>query len=126
MAKHTVKWKKTPKPEDYAGAWSFLVLVFPDAQARKLVAALHKAATVERAAKDLLRASQLPLLAKDEPHVAHDLKRIGKQRPLAPVLLIRGSMTGGMALTIADGYHRICAVYYFDESAPIPCRLVDV
>jgi hypothetical protein len=28
-------------------------------------------------------------------------------------------MTRGLPLIIADGYHRICAVCYFDESAPI-------
>jgi hypothetical protein len=25
---------------------------------------------------------------------------------------------------IADGYHRLCAVYTFDEDAMIPCRIV--
>jgi hypothetical protein len=25
---------------------------------------------------------------------------------------------------VADGYHRICAICYYDENAPIPCRLV--
>ncbi len=27
-------------------------------------------------------------------------------------------------LIIADGYHRLCAVYKFDEDAMIPCRIV--
>jgi hypothetical protein len=27
-------------------------------------------------------------------------------------------------LVVADGYHRICAIWYYDEGAPIPCRLV--
>jgi hypothetical protein len=30
-----------------------------------------------------------------------------------------------VALTIADGYHRICASYLIDENADIPCRIVD-
>ena len=25
---------------------------------------------------------------------------------------------------IADGYHRLCAVYAFDEEAVIPCKIV--
>jgi hypothetical protein len=79
---------------------------------------------MERAAKDLLRASNLPLLPRDDPHVDDDLKRIHKEKPLAPVLLVRGDMAKGVALIVADGYHRICAVCYFDESAPIPCRMV--
>ena len=49
-------------------------------------------------------------------------KRINKGKPLAPILLIRGDMTRGLPLIVADGYHRICAICYFDESAPIPCR----
>jgi hypothetical protein len=27
-------------------------------------------------------------------------------------------------LVIADGYHRLCAVYTFDEDAIIPCKIV--
>jgi hypothetical protein len=30
-----------------------------------------------------------------------------------------------VALTIADGYHRICASYHLDEDADIPCRIAD-
>jgi hypothetical protein len=26
-------------------------------------------------------------------------------------------------LVIADGYHRLCAVYSFDEDAMIPCQI---
>jgi hypothetical protein len=33
-------------------------------------------------------------------------------------------MSKGVPPIVADGYHRICAVYYFDESAPILCRMV--
>ena len=37
-----------------------------------------------------------------------------------------GEISGGFALTIADGYHRICASYWLDENADIPCRVVDL
>jgi hypothetical protein len=40
------------------------------------VRALRKAKRIERAAKDLLRASNLPLLPRDEPHVGDELKKI--------------------------------------------------
>jgi hypothetical protein len=26
-------------------------------------------------------------------------------------------------LTVADGFHRICASYHLDEDADIPCRI---
>ena len=29
-------------------------------------------------------------------------------------------------LTVADGYHRICARYHLDENADIPDRIVDL
>jgi hypothetical protein len=41
------------------------------------------------------------------------------------VLLVRGQLAHDVALTVADGYHRICASYALDENADIPCRLVD-
>ena len=64
-----------------------------------------------------LRAANLPLLPSDELHVSDDLKRIQKGKPLAPVLLVRGDLASGLPLIVADGYHRICAIVYFDESA---------
>lgn len=70
-----------------------------------------------------MRAAQ-PLLPRDEPHVDEDLKRIAKGKPLPHVLLIRGEMGRGLPLVVADGYHRICAVVYFDENAPVSCRIV--
>jgi hypothetical protein len=124
MSKEQIVWKKNAEGEDYAGAQRFLALIFADAKAKKLLAALHKAENVEYATKDLLRASHLPLLPRDEPHVDEDLKRIHKSQPLAPLLLIRGDMSKGIPLIVADGYHRICAICYFDESASIPCRVV--
>jgi hypothetical protein len=124
MSKQKLIWKKTPEAEDYDGARDFLLLVYSEAKSNKLVDKLRKAKSINRAAKDLLRASGLPLLAPDDPHVDEDLKRIHKAKALPPVLLIRGNMMRGVPLVIADGYHRICAICHYDESAPIPCRLV--
>jgi hypothetical protein len=126
MAKEHIAWKKKPEAEDYDGARNFLSLIFPGTKTEKLLAALHKTANIERAAKDLLRASGLPLLPRDEPHVDEDLKRIHKGKLLPPILLVRGDMSKGVPLIVADGYHRICAICYYDESAPIPCRMVSI
>ena len=125
MPKSRLSWKKKPEEEDYAGALSFLSLILPAAKSEKLVRALRKAKTADYAAKDLLRASDLPLLSREEPHVDDDLKKINKGKPLAPVLLLRGDVSKGIPLIVADGYHRICAICYYDESAPIPCRIVN-
>jgi hypothetical protein len=124
MTKPQLVWKKKPEAQDFDSALKFLSLIYPDAKSEKLVRALRRATTLERAAKDLLRASDLPLLTSDEPHVDDELKRIHKGKSLAPVLLVRGDMSKGVPLIVADGYHRICAICYYDESAPIPCRMV--
>jgi hypothetical protein len=120
MSKPKLEWTKKGEASDFDAARNFLSLLYSDAEAKALVASLQKAKLVDHAAKDLLRAAQLPLLQRDEPHVDDDLKKIHKGKPLAPILLVRGDMTRGLPLIVADGYHRICAICYFDESAPIP------
>lgn len=118
-----MRWKKKPDKVDYQAAQSYLSLVFTEAHTHELVRALRRASVSERSAKDLLRASGLPLLPENESSVEQDLKRISKAKPLSPVLLIRGDMTHGMPLIVADGYHRICAAYYFGEHAPVACQI---
>jgi hypothetical protein len=124
MAKRKLIWRTTPEAEDYDGARDYLLLIYSEAKSNKLVARFRKAKTITRAAKDLLRASELPLLGPDDPHVDEDLKRIHKAKALPPVLLIRGNMLRGVPLVVADGYHRICAICHYDESTPISCRLI--
>ena len=126
MTKPKLEWTKKGEASDFDAARNFLSLLYSDAKAKALVESLRNATLVEHAAKDLLRAAQLPRLPRDEAHVDDDLKRIHKGKPLAPILLIQGDMTKGLPLVVADGYHRICAICYFDESAPIPCRTVSI
>jgi hypothetical protein len=97
----------------------------PATSARKLARRLRTAPLVRRKAKDLLRASQLPVLAPENIHVVTDLKKVKSGEQLSPVLIVRGKLEAGVALTVADGYHRICASYHLDEDADIPCRVVD-
>jgi hypothetical protein len=117
-------WTSEPEERIYASAGNFLSLLFAEADVTALLGRLRGADTVHREAKDLLRAAGLRLLSADDPHVAHDLKRVGRGDPLQPVLLVRGSAREGRSLVVADGYHRICASYHLEEDAEIPCRLV--
>ena len=126
MSKPKLKWSSNDDGPDFDAALKYLSLLASDSIAEALVRGLRGARPVEHAAKDLLRAAQLPLLPRDETHVDADLERIEKGKPLPPVLLVRGEMASGLPLVIADGYHRICAVCYFDESAPIPCRIASL
>ena len=43
------------------------------------------------------------------------------ENEISPLLLIRDTLHG--RVIIADGYHRLCAVYSFDEDAVIPCKI---
>jgi hypothetical protein len=122
MAKRVI-WGEDASHEDFTAAQIYLSLICPPARARTVVAELRRTKAVKHAAKDLLRASGLPLLPHDEKHVAADLKRIHKSKALSPVLLVRGAMKHGVPLTVADGYHRICASCHFDENAAIACLI---
>jgi hypothetical protein len=118
-------WGKEPSEHDYPAAASYLSLVCEPTDVRRLVAELKTAPLVHHKAKDLLRASGLALLPEDNFHVAADLTKIAQGEPLSPVLLLRGDFRRDMPLTIADGYHRVCASYHVDENADIPCHLID-
>jgi hypothetical protein len=118
-----MKWKPSPEAGDLEAAGQYLLLLEPPAGAAALVRALRAVKNTEHAAKDLLRASGLALLSRQESQVAQDLKRIRKGRALSPVLLVQGDAGGGVLLTVADGYHRICAAWHHDEDAPVACRI---
>jgi len=120
---HEVRWKSEPDEHDYPAAADYLGLIAAPDQVETLVGLLRTAPTVHRKAKDILRAAQLPLLARDNVHVARDLDKIERHEGLSPILLVRGDLSAAARLEIADGYHRVCASYYVDENTDIPCRL---
>jgi hypothetical protein len=120
-----VSWKSEPDEHDYPAATAYLSLIADAARTDDLVSRLKTAPLDYRKAKDILRAATLPLLAKDNPHVAGDLKKIAQNTRLSPVLLVRGDLSSGAPLQIADGYHRVCAIYHVDENTDIPCHIVD-
>ena len=119
-----VLWGNEPDEHDYPAAADYLALLASAAQISEIVAALKKAPIVYKKAKDLLRASSLGLLPIDNPHVQVDLKKIKKGKALSPILVVRGDLNTGVAMQIADGYHRVCASYYTDENTDIPVRIV--
>lgn len=123
MAKRPkVRWGVAPEPHDYKAAESYLSLLVPSAAAKRLVARLKRAPMGEFKAKDIFRASALPLLPPENLHVRRDERRILDRKALSPILLVRDATHG--RLLIADGYHRVCAVYAVDEDAVIPCKIV--
>jgi hypothetical protein len=123
---HDVMWKAEPEEHDYPAAAAYLSLLAAPEEVDWLVTAFKTAPVVHQKAKDILRASGLALLPRDNPHVASDLDKIEKRKPLSPVLLVRGDLQAGRAAQIADGYHRVCASYHSDENTDIPCRMIGV
>jgi hypothetical protein len=113
-------WLKNPEPHDFPAAADYLELLFSEDEKKVFVDNLKKAVTIKKKAKDILRASVLPLLPESNIHVKENIKKVKKGGKLSPVLLVRKNNK----LIIADGYHRICAMYYLSEDLEIPCRLV--
>jgi hypothetical protein len=124
VAKHSVRWSSRPEEQDFGAALNYLSLQFPTAIARRLVQKARRTPPVQHIAKDVLRASNLPLLPTDERHVAQDLKRIHKGKRLSPIILVQGDLTRGRPFVIADGYHRMCAACHANEDAPVSAVVV--
>jgi hypothetical protein len=118
-------WKEDPDEHDYPAARDYLSLLLNDVEVGPVVEALKEATITHRKAKDLLRASRLALLGPENPEVMKDLRKVRRGERLSPVLLVRGALGADVAMTVADGYHRICASYHISEDVDIPCRIVD-
>ncbi len=117
-----IKWRSKPDSQDYPAALSYLKLIYTEDVAKKFVSRLKKTPCLKFKAKDMFRASSLSLLGVSNFHVETDRKKIREGKKLSPILLIRDAANG--KVVIADGYHRLCAVYSFDEDAVIPCKIV--
>jgi hypothetical protein len=116
------KWLPKVEEHDFAAAASYLALIYPLEQCKTLVAALRAADLTQFKAKDIFRASGLSLLGISNSHVEKDRAQINKGEALSPLLLVRSEKNG--TVVVADGYHRLCAVYQVDEDAWIPCKIV--
>jgi hypothetical protein len=116
-----IKWSSEPEEHDYPAAFSYLSLLYDEQTATALVDNVKRAPISRFKAKDIFRASGLPLLGVSNAHVARDQQKIKSGHELSPLLLIRDA--ANRKLIIADGYHRLCAVYSYDEDAVIPCRI---
>jgi hypothetical protein len=119
--KYHMKWLAEPAEHDYLAARSYLSLIYDKKSAGKQVKKLKRAPMTEFQAKDIFRASRLSLLGLTNSHVKKDQQKIQSGRDVSPLLLIRDATNG--KVVIADGYHRLCAVYSYDEDAIIPCKI---
>ena len=116
-----ILWLKKPEAQDYPAAESYLLLLHDKTEVAGIVRRLRAARVSSFKAKDIFRASGLSLLGISNSHVEKDRAKIKKGRQLSPLLLVRDRANG--KTVIADGYHRLCAVYSFDEDALVPCKI---
>jgi disulfide oxidoreductase YuzD len=117
-----IKWLAKVEEHDYPAAQSYLLLIYDKKQVKKLVALLKAAEVTQFKSKDIFRASGLSLLGISNSHVEKDSKKIRDGKALSPLLLVRDPAHG--KVIIADGYHRLCSIYGFDEDALIHCKIV--
>ena len=117
-----IKWFAAPEDHDYSAAESYLLLVYESDYISKIIDKLKLEKITVFQAKDIFRASQLSLLGVSNSHVEKDTIKISKGKELSPILLVRDKVND--KVIIADGYHRLCAVYSVDEDAMIPCKIV--
>ena len=116
-----IKWLSLPEPHDYPAAADYLTLLYESDNVTAVVARLQspRNTIVQFKAKDIFRASRLSLLGVSNSHVKKNLAKITSGKSLSPLLLVRTDH----GVVVADGYHRLCAVYTFDEDALIPCKI---
>jgi hypothetical protein len=116
------KWLKKPEQHDYPAAQSYLSLLYDEDTSTRYATALANAPMSSFKAKDIFRASELPLLGPTNYHVRKNQKKLAAGEKLSPLLLVRA--TNHRKLIIADGYHRMCAVYALNEDTVVPCKIV--
>ena len=117
-----IAWLDDPEEHNFPQAKSYLSLIFEEQDAEQHVQRLRSAGRSSFKAKDIFRASGLSLLGVSNSHVEKDLAKIAAGTPLSPLLLVRDPAHG--KVIVADGYHRLCAVYSRNEDALIPCKIV--
>lgn len=117
-----ISWLPDVEEHDYPAAESYLRLLYPEDAVTATVTRLRNVPIVQFKAKDVFRASQLSLLGVSNSHVEKDRNKILAGKSLSPLLLVRDPLNG--RVVIADGYHRMCAIYGFNEDALIHCKIV--
>ncbi|HEY8098895.1 MAG TPA: hypothetical protein VIE65_22760 [Methylobacter sp.] len=117
-----IEWLPDVEEHDYPAAESYLRILYNEDRVADMITRFKSAAIVQFKAKDIFRASQLSLLGVSNLHVEKDRKKIQNGKSLSPLLLLRDELNG--KVVIADGYHRLCAIYEFDEDALIRCKII--
>jgi len=117
-----IEWLPEVAAGNFDAALSYLTLIYDPVHAKKFVQSLKKANISKFKAKDISRASGLSLLGISNTHVQRDIEKVQAGKALSPILLVRDTVNG--KVIVADGYHRMCAIYQLHEDAFIRCCIV--
>lgn len=118
-----IAWIDKPKKHNYEEACDYLKLIFPEKTVKKLVYKLKKADASEYDVKDVMRATKsYHILGDIKPYIEKISLHIQAGKSISPILLVRHPDTG--KTIIADGYHRLCAIYLLDPCATVCCKVV--
>lgn len=121
---NTLTWKDAPEDKHYQASQDYLSLIYPISQVTAIVTRLRASPIHYFKAKDIIRASGLNPLQASNANVQKNLRKIGDDTPLTPILLVQDSVNG--KVIIADGYHRTSAVYTYDEDSEIACKITNL
>jgi hypothetical protein len=117
-----IKWLPEVEEHVYPAAESYLSIIYSAERVSTIMTKFRRAPIVQFKAKDIFRASQLSLLGVSNSHVEKDRQKIAGGKALSPLLLLRDEQNS--KVIVADGYHRLCAIYSFNEDALIQCKIV--
>lgn len=117
-----IKWLSDVEERDYPAAESYLSILYGKKVVAKMIANFRRAAVVKYRTVDIFRACELPLQSASNAQVKEQRQKISNGKKLSPILLLRDELNG--KVVIADGYHRMCAVYEISPEAIIPCKII--
>lgn len=122
MKHKDIIWNNNVDIHDYSAAESYLSLVYQKEKVDDIISKLKTSNITQFKAKDIFRSSKLSLLGVSNSHVKKDKINIKNGEKMSPILLVRDP--DDSKVIIADGYHRLCAIYSFNEDAWIQCKIV--
>src|SRR5689334_11170176 len=109
MENAKINWLSSPVDSDYVSAERYLSLLFKPRKCQKLLRKLRAAPMSEYPAKDILRASRTPMSEVAAFDWRRQQQEIRDGKALSPILIVRRN--DGSDLIIADGFHRMCALF---------------
>jgi hypothetical protein len=121
MEQTKINWLSSPVDSDYVSAERYLSLLFKPRKCRKLLRKLRAAPMSEYPAKDILRASRTPMSEVAAFDWGRQQQQIREGEALGPILIVR--QNDGAGLIIADGFHRMCALFAEDELIKVFCKI---